>query len=253
MKSAGISKEEMLTYPEKIIDKNTVAKFKRFIEIRAKNMPVKYITNSCEFMSLDFYVDTNVLIPRADTEILVETAINEIKEKGLTKVLDICTGSGCIAVSIAKHCENELEITATDISPAAISIAKKNADKNGVSGNVTFKLNDALSQLPELEGKFDIIISNPPYIKTEDINNLSQDIKKYEPIRALDGGADGLGFYRPIASEAVKLLNPGGKSMLEIGFDQGSEVAEILKERGFSDIEIIKDLGGNDRVVTGII
>ena len=257
MKAADISREDIFTYPEKIIDKDTSDNFKRLVEMRAANMPLKYITNNCEFMSLDFYVDKNVLIPRPDTEILVEHAIKEINECEIVldkplQVLDLCTGSGCIAVSIAKHCEN-VKILATDISPSALSIAKRNAEKIEVSDRIEFIKSDILNEEFHTEMRFDVIISNPPYIKTSDIEGLQPDIKQYEPISALDGGADGLDFYRAIASNSPRLLNSGGKLMLEIGFDQSTEVSKLLSENGFMNIKTLKDLSGNDRVVYGEI
>ena len=252
MHAASVSREDILTYPEKIIDKDTVAEFKRLVEKRAANMPLKYITNSCEFMSLDFYVDEDVLIPRPDTEILVEHAVKEINENDLVNVLDLCTGSGCIAVSIAKLCENAV-VTAADISDAALSIAKRNGENLEVSDRVTFVKNDILNEAFPSDTKFDVIVSNPPYIKTSDIEGLQPDIKQYEPISALDGGADGLDFYRAIASKTPSLLTPGGKLMLEIGFDQSADVSELLSRNGFADIQTYKDLAGNDRVVIGVI
>ena len=257
MKASAISREDILTYPEKIIDKDTADNFKRLVEMRAANMPLKYITNNCEFMSLDFYVDKNVLIPRPDTEILVEHVINEINEIGKdsekpVQVLDLCTGSGCIAVSIAKYCEN-VKLLATDISSDVLSIAKRNAEKNGVSDKITFTRNDVLNEELLSETKFDVIVSNPPYILTADIEGLQPDIKQYEPISALDGGTDGLDFYRAITSNAPRLLNSGGKLIFEIGFDQSAEVSALLSQNGFMNIQTLKDLSGNDRVVCGEI
>ena len=258
MKAASISREDILTYPEKIIDKDTAWQFKRFIETRATKMPLKYITNNCEFMSLDFYVDNNVLIPRPDTEILVEYVINDINQNlknnlnEPVQVLDLCTGSGCIAISIAKYCGNAI-VTATDISSAALSVAKKNAEKIGVADRVTFIKNDVITEKLNMETKFDLIISNPPYIRAADIDDLQPDIKKFEPLSALYGGDDGLDFYKSITSKAPGYLKPGGKLVVEIGFDQSIEVSELFSNNGFSGIETLKDLGGNDRAVIGVV
>lgn len=208
----------------------------------ANNVPLQYITQRQEFMGMDFYVDENVLIPRADTEIVVEEALQIIKSNNFTNVLDMCTGSGAIAISIAKDVPN-CNVVAVDISTKALEIAKNNARTNEVN-NVTFIQSNMFEKIT---CKYDLIISNPPYIRTKVIDSLDENVKK-EPMLALDGGADGLDFYRNLEENAYKHLNEGGYLVLEIGFDQKEEVTKLLEIR-YKDIICKKDLGGNDRVI----
>lgn len=210
-----------------------------------EGIPIEYITHQKEFMKLNFYVDENVLIPRQDTEILVEEVIDiseRIKEK---EILELCTGSGIIAISLAKYIF-ESKIKAIDISEEALKVAKKNAIENDVCGNIEFIQSDMYEDLRE--EKFDIIVSNPPYIKRSIIKTLNDDVKN-EPYIALDGGEDGLDFYRKIIREAFKYLKYGGYLCLEIGYDQREDVIHLLKEEKFKDIYCKKDLYGNDRVI----
>ena len=217
----------------------------RYIDKIINGKPIQYITNEQEFMKLKFYVDENVLIPQPDTEILVEKVINDIKDKEV-KILDLCTGSGVIAISLAKYI-NTSKIFATDISNKAIQIAKLNAEKNLVHKKIEFILSDMFKNINE--DKYDVIVSNPPYIKTEVIKTLDKQVK-HEPILALDGGIDGLNFYKIIAENAYKFLNNRGKIYLEIGYDQKDQVIELLKNTlKYKDIICIKDLNLNDRVV----
>ena len=228
---------------DKDIENDVFSEFKRNIEMLNTGIPLQYITNKQEFMGLDFYVDSNVLIPQPDTEILVEEVINISKENA--KVLDICTGSGVIGVSIAKNVE-DVEVTMSDISEEALEIAKKNADSN----EVTEKCKIVLSNMFEnIQGKFDVIVSNPPYIKTEVINTLDKEVQN-EPHLALDGGEDGLYFYRVIAENAYKFLNKDGILAVEIGYDQKDEVISLLEEFDkYTNIYCKKDLGDNDRII----
>lgn len=217
---------------------------------RAKNTPLQYIIGDTEFMSLKFMVTPAVLIPRQDTEILVEKVIELVKEvssAGL-KVLDMCTGSGCIAVSIAHFCP-ESSIVACDISEEAVKVAKANSDLNGVQNRVEFFCGDLFEAL-EGSYKFDFIVSNPPYIETETIIGLQKEVRSYEPELALDGGTDGLDFYKIITAKAPEYLNNLGWLAFEIGFNQGARVSALMEE-SFINIQVIKDYGGNDRVVIG--
>ena len=207
--------------------------------------PLQYITNQQYFMGLSFYVDENVLIPQPDTEILVETVIKNITELGIKnkfdlgnmKVLDLCTGSGAIAISIKKYLP-EVQVFASDISKNALKIAQKNANNNKV------KINFIESNMFEnISETFDVITSNPPYIKTEEIRKLSKQVQN-EPKLALDGGKDGLDFYKIIAKEAPKHLNKNGVILMEIGYDQGQAVTNLFKNS-----KCIKDYAGNSRVV----
>lgn len=212
------------------------------IEKIKNGYPIQYITHHQEFMKLDFYVDENVLIPQPDTEILVEETLKKC-DKFNIKILDLCTGSGAIAVSLANELK-KVKITASDVSEKALEIAKKNAKNNNV------KIEFIHSNLFEnIENKFNVIVSNPPYIESKVIEKLSKNVK-CEPKLALDGGEDGLYFYRKIALEAPKFIEKNGYLIMEIGFDQKESVINILKENeNYKDIEAVKDLAGNNRVI----
>ena len=228
------------------LDKAKEKQYLEEIKILKKGVPIEHITHQKEFMKLSFFVDKNVLIPRQDTEILVEEVINIAKKNNSKKILDLCTGSGAIAVSLAKYLP-QAEITAIDISNEALKIAKKNAISNNDENQITFISSDMFTNLNE--EKFDIIVSNPPYIKKEDIKLLSEEVKN-EPIIALDGGYDGLDFYRKISSQAIDYLKFGSYLCFEIGYDQKEDVTEIIKDtKRYNDIYSKKDLYGNDRII----
>lgn len=210
------------------------------IKKRKEHIPLQHITGSQEFMGLDFYVNENVLIPRQDTECLVENVLPYAKGK---KILDMCTGSGCIIISI-KRFEETAECTGVDISEKALEVAKKNAVSNKAS--VSFIKSDMFEEIKE---KYDIIVSNPPYIKPDVIKSLEPEVREHDPLLALDGGGDGLRFYRILAKEGKKYLAASGKMFMEIGHDQGREVKEIFENEGFKEIVVKKDLCNNDRVV----
>lgn len=212
-------------------------------------IPIQYITNNQEFMNLNFYVDENVLIPQPDTETLVEEVINEYKEKKC-EILDLCTGSGAIAISLAKYI-NESNIVASDISMKALQIAKLNAEKNLVRKKIEFIESDMFDKI--YKDDFDIIVSNPPYIKTKVIEKLDRQVKN-EPYIALDGGADGLKFYKIIIENAYKYIKNEGKVFLEIGYDQKNELINLFKENNhYENIYSKKDLGGNDRIIVATV
>lgn len=209
-------------------------------------VPLEHITHQREFMKLNFYINENVLIPRQDTEILVEEVINIAKRIKNPKILDLCTGSGAIAVSLAKYL-TESEITATDISNKALEIAKKNAKINVVENRITFISSDLFTNIPE--EKYDIIVSNPPYIKRNVIETLDEQVRK-EPYMALDGGLDGLDFYRRIIKNSYEYLKYHGFLCLEIGFDQKIDVIELIEnEEKFENTYSKKDLFDNDRII----
>ncbi|MBQ2754137.1 MAG: peptide chain release factor N(5)-glutamine methyltransferase [Clostridia bacterium] len=212
---------------------------------RAKHEPMAYILGKKEFMSLDFYVDKNVLIPRPDTEILVEYAIGVIKNKRVN-VLDIGTGSGCIGISVVANCKH-CKVTGIDISDSTLEIAQNNAESNKAGKRFKTIKCDILNEMPE--GKFNVILSNPPYIPPKVIETLEDDVKKYEPYHALNGGDDGLVFYRKISETGKKLLTDKYFIALEVGHDQSEQVMEILKNDGYENITAIKDLAGIERVV----
>lgn len=216
------------------------------IEKLKNGEPLEHITHQKEFMKLNFFVNENVLIPRQDTEILVEEVIEISKKINAKKILDLCTGSGAIAVSLAKYIANS-EITAVDISQDALNVAKKNAISNDVENQITFISSDMFTNLQE--DKFDIIVSNPPYIKKDVIKKLEEQVKR-EPYIALDGGVDGLEFYRKIINEGYQYLKYKGYLCLEIGFDQKDDVIKLMKEQDrFENIYSKKDLYDNDRII----
>ena len=216
------------------------------IKILKKGVTIEHITHQKEFMKLSFFVDKNVLIPRQDTEILVEEVINIAKKNNAKKILDLCTGSGAIAVSLAKYLP-QAEIIAIDISNEALKIAKKNAISNNVENQITFISSDMFTNLNE--EKFDIIVSNPPYIKTNVIKNLDIQVQN-EPYIALDGGKDGLDFYKKIINESYQYLKYNGYLCLEIGFDQKIDVIELIENtESFTGTYSKKDLFDNDRII----
>lgn len=203
--------------------------------------PLQYITNYQEFMGYQFYVDENVLIPQPDTETLVQEVVEISKNKENVKILDICTGSGCIGISLQKELKNA-QITLSDISRQALEVAEKNAKINGVENNIKFIQSNMFENITE---KYDIIVSNPPYIETNVIKTLDKAVQN-EPHLALDGGKDGLKFYRILIEEGIKHLNENGYLCMEIGYDQKEKVMELIKEK---EAYCKKDLSGNDRVI----
>jgi len=237
-------RQYLIIYDNEQIEKKEQWEYFINIEKLANGVPLQHITHSQEFMKMDFYVDENVLIPRPDTEILVEEVIKIAKTMHNPKILDLCTGSGAIAISVAKNVP-ESEVYAIDISQRALNVAKKNAKNLEV--NVKFLKSDLFEKVNKV--KFDIIVSNPPYIKKDDITYLSPDVKK-EPELALDGGFDGLDFYRKITKQAIDYLKFGSYLCYEIGYDQKEEVMAIIKEQeNYSKTYCKKDLGGNDRII----
>lgn len=224
------------------------------IEKRISGIPLQYLTGHQEFMSLDFLVSEDVLIPRQDTEILVEKAIElaKMKSNDQIRILDIGTGSGCIAISLAYYIPNSL-IYALDVSGKALMVAKNNAEKNGVSSKIVFIESDIHNLDTKdtcFEDGFDIVVSNPPYIPTEEIKTLQIEVRGYEPMSALDGGEDGLDFYKSIVDLGKEILKPSGLLMFEVGYNQADDVERLMKEK-YTDIQKVKDLSGIDRVVFG--
>ena len=240
-----VEKEYIMVHDTREMEGEKKEEYRKFIRKLEEGYPLQYITHHQEFMKLDFYVEENVLIPRADTEITVEEVITYCKnKKEKLRILDLCTGSGAIAISLGKYLP-DCEIVAVDISIKALEVAKKNAKQNKVN-HVTFLQSDLFEKV---EGKFNVIVSNPPYIKTEVIATLAPQVQK-EPMLALDGGADGLVFYRKILEQAEKFLEKNGAIFLEIGYDQKEEVIRIIQETGeYSEIQTKKDLFGNNRMI----
>lgn len=243
-----LSPTDLVLSRNKEISDKDIKIIDEYVKRRVNNEPLQYILKSQEFMGLDFYVDENVLIPRQDTEILVEHILEYFKSECIS-CIDFGTGSGCIAISIAKFNKNAL-IKAVDISKEALKIAKKNADANGVLDRISFEEADVFKY--ESFGKYDLIVSNPPYIRSQDIIDLQKDVKNFEPNLALDGGENGLLYYERIIKIAPKLLKANGMLAFEIGFDQAEDVKKMMGN-DFSSIKIIKDLCGNNRVVSGIM
>lgn len=221
------------------------ADYQALIHRRSEGCPVQYLTGSTEFMGLPFFVNESVLIPRQDTEVLVETALAMMKPE--CRLLDMCTGSGCILLSLAKL-GTVAEGIGVDISEGALKVAERNRENLGLP-----QVRLVHSNLFEsVEGVFDMIVSNPPYIPTEDIEDLMREVKDHEPHLALDGSRDGLHFYRKLAEESGRYLVPGGSLLFEIGYDQGGAVSQLLDQAGFKDIHVKKDLAGLDRVVYAV-
>ncbi|CEQ25733.1 peptide chain release factor N(5)-glutamine methyltransferase [Paraclostridium sordellii] len=224
--------------------------FNEMINDRLNGRPIAYIVKNREFMALDFYVEEGVLIPRPDTEPLVEEVIELSKEMKDVTIVDIGTGSGAISVSLAKYIKNSY-VYSLDISDKALSIGKKNAVNNEVDDKIEFIKSDVFTGIKDRNLKLDIIVSNPPYIKKEDIKTLHTQVKDYEPYIALEGGEDGLDFYRTITEESLKYLKSNGILAFEVGHDQANDVCTIMENHGYKKIYTKKDLQGIDRVVIG--
>ena len=240
---AKIDRSFYFTHINEEVEPEVLTEYERVLEKRAEHVPLQYITGEQEFMGMTFKVNSNVLIPRQDTETLVEETLKVIEPQ--MEVLDLCTGSGCILLSIMKNAPT-VQGTGSDISKQALLVAKENAKRHDleaewVRGNLFDNVN----------GKYDVIVSNPPYIVRTEIPMLMPEVGQFEPMEALDGGVDGLDFYRKITEEAPRYLKENGYLFFEIGCDQGMEVQHLMCEAGFLDVTVIKDLSGNDRVVKG--
>ncbi len=250
----GMTRAEYLADREQNMTTEQRDAYARLIRQRGSHIPLQYLTGEQEFMGLSFLVSEQVLIPRQDTETLALEVLKKIAAdaKEPYRILDLGTGSGCLAVSIIKLSDTKTKILASDISPDALQAARGNALRllsEQEQERITFVQSDLFDQIPGTE--FDMILSNPPYIRTGDLAALSEEVRLHEPALALDGGADGLSYYRRIVVGGREHLCPGGRLLLEIGYDQGAAVAGLLKKNGYTQIEIIKDLSGNDRVAAG--
>ena len=244
--AAGCDRLFLMTEGNTEMTKEAAETYAAFLNEREGGRPLQYILGECEFMGLPFFVGEGVLIPRADTETLAEAVLETAAREGLEKGLDLGTGSGCIPISLEKL--GGLSMTAVDISPRALGYAERNAERNKAS--VRFFLGDLFRPLPEGE-HFDFIVSNPPYIPHGELAGLMTEVRDHEPENALDGGGDGLDFYRRILAESGPYLREGGWMFFEMGYDQGSALMELMKEAGFVRLECRKDLAGLDRVVLG--
>ena len=238
-----IERSYYYVHGEEDITQDAQKEYEIAVQKRAEHIPLQYIIGEQEFMGLRFKVNSNVLIPRQDTETLVEQVLKIVKP-GM-KVLDLCTGSGCVLISVLKNAP-ELTGVGSDISKTALLVAKENAKMHEVDADwIRSNLFDNITET------FDVIMANPPYIPTGEILSLMPEVRDFEPENALDGGADGLDFYRKIAGQVKDYLNPGGYVYMEIGYDQGEAVSELMRNAGFTEVEVIKDLARNDRVVKG--
>ena len=235
---------DLFAHPDRILSDDEEKTYFGLIERRNTGEPVQYITGKTYLYGLEFFCDRSVLIPRFDTEVLIEETIKKAPKD--SELLDLCTGSGCIALCV-KHEREDITVSASDISKDALNVAKKNSENLGLKINLIHS--DLFSNIDD---RFDIIVSNPPYIPTNVIRGLDEKVKDFEPEGALDGGEDGLDFYRIIAKEAVRFLKGESLLIMEIGYDQGESVSGILSENGYKDIKVIKDLNGLDRVVSAV-
>lgn len=238
-----IERSYYYVHGEEDITQDAQKEYEIAVQKRAEHIPLQYIIGEQEFMGLRFKVNSNVLIPRQDTETLVEQVLKIVKP-GMN-VLDLCTGSGCVLISVLKNAP-ELTGMGSDISKTALLVAKENAKLHEVDAE--WVRSDLFDNITET---FDVIMANPPYIPTGEILSLMPEVRDFEPENALDGGADGLDFYRKIAGQVKDYLNPGGYVYMEIGYDQGEAVSELMRNAGFTEVEVIKDLARNDRVVKG--
>jgi len=239
----------LVLHRDETLSHEVETQFFSLVRRRADCEPVAYLLGEREFMSLPFFVEPGVLIPRPDTETLGECVLSRYSSSQALSMLDLCTGSGAIAVSLA-HSLPKSHVTACDVSPLCLKVAHKNAENNGVSERITLKQWDILAPCPFAE-RFDCIVSNPPYIPSSVLCTLDRDVRDYEPALALDGGDDGLLFYRRLIALASSLLKKGGLLAFEVGHDQADAVMAEMEENGFANCEKIKDLSGIFRVVCG--
>ena len=256
----GIGRASYYGGPDRAISEETALRYQECIRRRKERIPLQHITGEQEFMGFPFYVNEHVLIPRQDTETLVEEAVKAVRRKAKDaegfslaerkiRVLDMCTGSGCILLSILKMCP-DAEGKGCDISKDALAVARKNGERLGVAAQ--WICSDLFEGFKETEVKYDVIISNPPYIPTADIEGLQDEVRLHDPRIALDGGEDGLYFYRRIIEDGVSYMKTGGILLFEIGCGQGKDVSELMESHGFEDVTVKKDLSGLDRVAAGI-
>jgi release factor-specific protein-(glutamine-N5) methyltransferase len=249
-KVLGKDKLYLITNKEVEVNKIEEIEFINLINERKAKKPIKYIVKNAEFMGLDFYVEEGVLIPRGDTEVLVEEVLKNIPQDKEIKVCDLCCGSGAIGISIATLMEN-VKVDLIDYYDIPEKVTKKNINTHNLQERATFIKSDLLSEVIKREKKYDILVSNPPYIEDSLIETLMDDVKNYEPHTALAGGEEGMNFYKRIVDESVNVLEKDGILAFEIGHDQGEKVKNLMENKGYCDVKIIKDLAGLDRVVIG--
>ena len=252
----GVSRAFYFAHSDDAVEEKKATAYRKAIAKRAEHVPLQHITHQACFMGFEFYVNENVLVPRQDTETLVEKALEILKGRKSPRILDMCTGSGYILLSLLALTE-EAQGVGADVSPMALQVAKKNADSLGVADRADFVESDLFLTpfFQEKTGKdmplYDILISNPPYIRSADIEELMEEVRDHDPRLALDGHEDGLYFYRKIVSEGKLFLKKDGWMLFEIGYDQGGDVSKLMKDNGFTDVQVARDLTGLDRVVLG--
>lgn len=240
----GTNRNDLLVHEKNPVSEENYNCYVNYIEKRSRHIPLQHILGYQEFMGLHFVVTPDVLIPRQDTETLVEEVMRFLHD-GM-RILDVCTGSGCILLSLLKY-SNDCKGTGCDLSEKAVSVAEENARALGISAE--FVQSDLFENI---RGRYEIIVSNPPYIASEEIPALMEEVREHDPLMALDGGKDGLYFYREIIKQAGDYLYPGGMLFFEIGCGQAADVSGYMRQAGYQDITICKDLSGLDRVVSGV-
>ena len=251
----GYDKSQYIMRANEEMPDDKQRQFEELIAKRAKRIPLQHLTGNQNFFGYDFIVSSDVLVPRQDTEVLVSEVLSISSDYTYPiRILDLCTGSGCIGVTLyleLNKAYGKCDITATDISDKALDIARKNAEKLIGNSNDFHIIKSDLFDALDSSNKYDIIVSNPPYIPTSDIERLDTEVREHDPRMALDGGDDGLDFYKRIVDSATHFLEDGGQLVMEMGYNQGDDISAVMTDNGYSDIRIIKDLAGLDRVIGG--
>ena len=254
--TADISRAWYYAHPESEVNEEIVSEYLSLCQKRAEHIPLQHLTHQACFMGYDFYVDERVLVPRQDTEVLAEEALHQLRNIRNPRILDMCTGSGCLLLSLLMELPDATG-TGVDISEAALAVAERNRKNLELEKRAVLVQSDTFSgdyfqkNSGNISLEYDMLISNPPYIPTEDIGKLMEEVRFHDPVLALDGREDGLYFYRRITEQAGKYLKPGGWLMYEIGCEQGADVSAIMQGEGFTEVTVKKDLAGLDRVVIG--
>ena len=254
--TADISRAWYYAHPEAEVNEEIVSEYLSLCQKRAEHIPLQHLTHQACFMGYDFYVDERVLVPRQDTEVLAEEALHQLRNMRNPRILDMCTGSGCLLLSLLMELPDATG-TGVDISAAALAVAERNRKNLELEKRAVLVQSDTFSgdyfqkNSGNISLEYDMLISNPPYIPTEDIGKLMEEVRFHDPVLALDGREDGLYFYRRITEQAGKYLKPGGWLMYEIGCEQGADVSAIMQGEGFTEVTVKKDLAGLDRVVIG--
>ena len=254
--TADISRAWYYAHPEAEVNEEIVSEYLSLCQKRAEHIPLQHLTHQACFMGYDFYVDERVLVPRQDTEVLAEEALHQLRNIRNPRILDMCTGSGCLLLSLLMEIPDATGI-GVDISEAALAVAERNRKNLELEKRAVLVQSDTFSgdyfqkNSGNISLEYDMLISNPPYIPTEEIGKLMEEVRFHDPVLALDGREDGLYFYRRITEQAGKYLKPGGWLMYEIGCEQGADVSAIMQGEGFAEVAVKKDLAGLDRVVIG--